>query len=646
MFKKNKKTEIPGGTLPAQTAAPAADSEPPRTPEEEAELVQELHQIYDTTGPEGPDMTHLEQAPRSTVKKILVGLVIFFAFLAAVSWAGFFFFSPDNEKFSGEGVAVNIDGPAQIKSGDLLTYEITYKNGERIPLGTASLQLRLPKEFVIQKLDPAPVDPTQLSWQIGSISPDRDGSVTVQGVVLAPLDRQIDLQAILTYRPADFNSEFQKVSTRTVGVADSVVGVAVSGPAKIMPGDKVVLDLSYLNTSESEFKKVVVRAVYPPNFIPETAEPASVDDGKTEWVIDSMPANTQGHIKVTGSFASDAKGKIDIKAQIGFSDENGGWLMQKEAVFTTDVLEGQLVVALILNGKTNDQSVSFGDTLHYAVTYRNTGSALLEDVTLTVVLDGQPDPMKLVQWNSLRDKQEGLRDGNKISWSKKQVTALGRIGSQEEGTINFDIPVAAAPLLDTDVKDYRVTSWVEAAVGKIDGETVNRTAQTPPFSAVFLSDAKLASEARYFNTDGLAVGSGPLPPIVGQTTTYRIFWNLANSLHDLSDLKISARLPSNVVWTGRSNVDAGELKFDAANEKLIWTLNWLPTSIKELKVNFDVTLTPTEDQAGKTPTVVDAAILEAADKATSAPIILSNPPLTTALEEDDLAAGKGKVLGQ
>jgi hypothetical protein len=645
MFGKKKTSNTDPVVPTPPTTPPESDAsmEPPQTAAA-AELEQELHSIYDTTGPEGPDMSRLEQAPRSTAKKILVGLVIFFAFLAAVSWAGFFFFSPDDNKFSGEGVEVSIDGPAQIKSGDLLSFTINYKNGEHIPLGTASLQLRLPKEFVVEQFDPPPVDRTQLSWQIGSIAPGREGSLVVRGVVLAPMDKQLDLQAILTYRPADFNSEFQKVSTRTIGVAESVIDVTVTGPTKIMPGDKVELDLSYINTSDSEFRKVGLRAVYPPNFIPETAEPAAVDEGKTEWLIDSLSANTQGHVKVTGSFASDAKGKTDIKAQIGFMDENDGWQLQKEAAFSTDVLEGQLVVALILNGKTGDQTIRFGDILHYAVTYRNTGSVILEDVALTAALDGQPDPMRMVQWNNLRDKQEGLRDGNRITWSKKQVTALGRVGPQEEGTINFDVPVLAGPLLDSASADYRLSSWVEAVIGKIDNETANRKTQTPPFAAVFLSDSKLTAEARYFNADGMAVGTGPLPPMVGQATTYRVFWNVTNSLHDLSDLKISARLPSNVIWTGKSGVDAGDLKFDAANEKLIWTLNWLPTSIKELKINFDVTMTPTEDQADKTPTLVDATILEATDKPTGAAVILSEPPLTTALENDDLAAGKGKVL--
>ena len=636
--------------------APAADGEPsfmsrdlpepPAAADGERLLDRELHSIYDENGPVKPDMTRLDQANHSTLKKVLIGFVFFFAFLAAVSWAGFFFFAPGDKKFSGEGVEVTVDGPPQIKSGETVVYTVNYKNGEKIPLGTASLQVRLPKELVPVKAEPSPDDNEQYSWQIGSLAPGKGGSVTITGVATAPVGKQLDLQAILTYRPADFNSEFQKVSTRAIGVADSVLQLGATGPAKVMPGDQVALDLSYVNTSDNEFKGVSFRAVYPAGFIPDTVDPPAVDADKTEWNIDSIPAGVENHVKINGSFASDAKGPMDFKSQIGFVDQNGNFELQKENVFSTEVIEGQLVVNLILNGKTGDQPVNFGDTLHYSITYRNTGSAVLEDAALTVELDSQPDPARVILWDKLDDKQQGLRDNNRLTWAKEQVSSLGRIGPQEEGTIDFDVPVLAAPLADAASTDYRVTSWVEASVAKIDGDEVDRKSQTPPFSAVFLSDSKLTSEARYFNADGIPIGTGPLPPVAGQATTYRVYWELTNALHELSDLKISAHLPDNASWTGKSDVDAGDLKFDAANSKIIWTLNWLPLSIKDLKIDFDVALTPTPDQVDKTPTLVDATILEATDKATGGSIILSMPPLTTELEADDMAAGKGKVKGQ
>lgn len=617
----------------------SSDAPLPDSAVSEAELEEELHTIYD--GPEATDMTRLTRVRSSLARKTLIGLAVFFGFLAAVSWAGFLFFNPTDRKFSGEGVELVIEGPHEIKSGEPITYVVSYRNGERVPLGTASLEMRLPKEFVVTETNPKPGDDGL--WRVGSLAPGKDDQIEIKGVVQAPLGQPLDLQAILTYRPADFNSEFQKVATLSAPVADSVFALSATGPAKIMPGDKVTIDIGYVNQSETEFKKMRVVADFPPSFIPESVEPTATDDAKNTWNLDSIAPNTEGHIKISGTFASDAKGLNEIKARLGYLDANEEFKIQKEASYSADVVEGQLALALILNGKSGDQPVAFGDTLHYAVTWRNTGEVSLDDVEISILLDAQPDQNRVLLWNQMKDKEQGVRDGNRVTWTKRQVRALGRIGPSDEGTIDFDVPLLAAPLDDAKSGDYRVTSSLEAKIGLIDHEPADRVIQAPPFAAIVSSDARLEAATRYFNEDGIPIGSGPLPPRVDEATTYRVTWTLTNSLHDLADLKLSARLPDNVVWTGKSSVDAGDLKFDAAVGKIVWNLNWLPITVSKMTVSFDVAITPTADQRGKVPTLVDAVIFEARDKVNGNAIILSTPPTTTSPEADDLAASKGRV---
>jgi len=345
---------------------------------------------------------------------------------------------------------------------------------------------------------------------------------------------------------------------------------------------------------------------------------------------------------VTGSFSSEAEGPQEFKGQVGFLDQDDQFQLQKEAAFSADALKGDLVAALILNGKADAQPLRFGDMLRFAVTYKNTGSVTLGDVTLMVTLDDLPQG-KVVRWDALQDKAKGIRDGNKITWTKRQIPSLAKVQAGDEGTLDFEVPVIDKPVSGSKTVEYQVTSWLEASMGTVDNVPVTRTTKTAPIVAKMVSDTAFAAEARYFNADNIPVGSGPLPPKVGQATTYRVYWKLTNSLHDLTDLRISAKLPANVQWTGLSSVDAGTLAFDAANEKIVWTLNWMPVTIKTLNVSFDVSITPTDDQKGKMPTLVDGSIFEAFDKNNGWPIILSAPPLTTALENDDGAVGKGRV---
>src|SRR5690606_13021102 len=100
-----------------RTPLPAEQSQ-----EHEQALASDMPNIYRETGESNLEMTRLVQVRHSTIKKVLVGMTVFFAVLAAVSWAGVLFFSPGRTVgFGGEGVAVNIEGPSEVKSGELVT---------------------------------------------------------------------------------------------------------------------------------------------------------------------------------------------------------------------------------------------------------------------------------------------------------------------------------------------------------------------------------------------------------------------------------------------------------------------------------------------------------------------------------------------
>ncbi len=305
-----------------------------------------------------------------------------------------------------------------------------YRNNEKIALGTASLDVRLPKTFSITSSEPAAGDAG--IWQIGSIAPDKSGTITIKGVYLDTLGRDLDVQAILTYRPADFNSEFQKVTTKAVHIASSVLETAVTGPAKVLPGDKVTYVFTYKNDSDSDFKELRLRATYPAGFIPDSATPKAMNETNTEWEVAALDAGKDGKISVTGSFASGAEGAQEVKAAIGFLDVDDVFQAQNEGVFTSDVLKGDFVSALILNGKSDNQPVRFGDTLRFAVTYKNTGKVPIGDVLLSVTVDSSAQG-QLLNWNELKDAAEGVREGNTITWSKKQIPSLAKVDAGDEG---------------------------------------------------------------------------------------------------------------------------------------------------------------------------------------------------------------------
>jgi hypothetical protein len=178
---------------------------------------------------------------------------------------------------------------------------------------------------------------------------------------------------------------------------------------------------------------------------------------------------------------------------------------------------------------------------------------------------------------------------------------------------------------------------------KVGSTVVHRVVRAAPIVLRYSSDVKLSAEARYFSEEGAPLGSGPLPPLVGQTTTYRVEWRAQKRFHELANLKIRATLPSGVAWTGTTIDDAGSLVYDEATRSVTWTLNRMPADVNEQTIRFDLAVTPSEADAGRFAKLVGETRFEATDSVTGELMSQVQPALTTDLETDESASGKGVV---
>ncbi len=157
------------------------------------------------------------------------------------------------------------------------------------------------------------------------------------------------------------------------------------------------------------------------------------------------------------------------------------------------------------------------------------------------------------------------------------------------------------------------------------------------------SDASFKAEARYFDQDGAPLGSGPLPPKVGETTSYRVLWLITNGLHDLEDISVSTTLPSNVEWDDFSSADLGSVVFDTGTRTVRWTVSNMPNDVQTVRASFSLSITPTDEEVGEFIKLTTGSSLQARDGETGSAIERQNDELTTELETDDYAQNKGIV---
>jgi hypothetical protein len=159
------------------------------------------------------------------------------------------------------------------------------------------------------------------------------------------------------------------------------------------------------------------------------------------------------------------------------------------------------------------------------------------------------------------------------------------------------------------------------------------------------SDLSLASFARYYTAEGDQLGVGSLPPAVGESTKYWIFWEIKNSFNELTDLKVSATLPSNVTYTGKSSVNFGQaIQSDQTAKSLHWAVGQLTKGEKNLQAAIEVEIIPGADQLNTSPFLMNNITVSAKDLLTGEIINITNKPITTNLINDILAKDKGKVI--
>lgn len=603
------------------------------------DLGKDLKRIYSDADGQLPDFTRLDGKQSSRLRSLLIGALFAGLVMASAVWAGVFYFSKTSG-FRGDAVKLSIETTDALTAGGQADVTVRYRNDERVPLAQAAIELKVPQGFEVVGSDPGANKDG--GWTIGAIAAGGEGSITIHGIVRRELDAALTFETTLNYKPADFNSAFQKAASHTVVVKDSVLSLKGAGPEQLTPGDDIAFVFEYENVSDQALENVRLTADAPDGFIFDASDPASDPDVALRWTFHKLAPRAKGAVTVKGTFSATSRGPKSMNARMGLVDERETVIAMAQAEARTEVLKSNLNLGLIVNGSDTQTPASFGDTLFFAIRYENAGDVPLKEVTLMAKLPSEPDP--ILDWVSLKDALQGKRAGTTLTWTKKEIPALALLAPGDKGEIDFSVPLIRKPISGNEATDYVVHAMASASVGKVGTISGSREVDTAPFDLHLLSDAAFEASGRYFTDDGTPLGSGPLPPQVQKKTVYRIFWTIRNSLHELGNLSVSTVLPQGVKWTGEQRqVDAGALSFDETGRQATWRLNRLPTSVNNVVVSFDVELMPEFEDVGKILDLTGDNRFEAFDKDAGAVILKTNSPVGTDLIGDDTAAGKGVV---
>ncbi len=622
----------------------------------EREVTKGLEAIYLTDGTKD-DLKTLAPARRNRALRIFAWIVGFCAVASGLAWAGLWYFGTGASQ-EASGILLSVEGPRTIGLGREESFVISWSNPSIQPEREVELRLSVPAEMLVSSVSPLPDDASQMSWKLGLVSPGAKGEIRLKGVFLGALGTQTAIQAVATSRgPEPYGSRRgengqvrEALVTHAITYGETVLAGTFDVPAKVVAGDEVAIRYAVANRGEQGLRGLRVRLALPDGFAPAaTGTAAHPGDRTLELPLGDLAAGATNTVSVTGVFAAGSSGDLPMEASVGVSRPDGSFLPLLATESSVTVLAGDLGLRLVANGTDKDATITPGDPLRLTIQYKNLSPEPLMGVRLRLgfesIVDGaSATGTSLLDWEELDDEGGGVTTTRTrvqtIVYDKESTPTFSRLEPQEEGTIDVSLPSVSVA---GGVKDAVIRIALEGSMDRVGDDRSTRVIRTAPLAFRYRTDASLDAEVRYFTEEGAPIGAGPLPPQAGKTTTYRVFWRVAKSLHPLEELRVAAVLPSSVAFGAVTSVQAGTLTYEDATRTIVWTLNRMPENVNELEAWFDVQLTPTEFDVGRFAPLLGESRLTASDPVVDEQVVRALPPLTSDLQTDEGARNKGVV---
>ena len=556
------------------------------------------HKHYKTRYQERAHLVFMLDAVLVTVALAMLGLALYFRFA----------YHPLRDDFK-----LTLLTEQTIVSGTETTFSVRIVNSGETKLHGAKLAVHLPKTFVPAEAPPR-YDAETGEIAIGEMLEDVSNEYRFRGTLLGPAG-SADVYVHFMAQ----NDEGQSDETLTKGFLrweSSAIETRYELPEAVVPGQTVAFALRVKNGSALTFENVSVTPKWPDGFKLQNATPPLY---RGAVALGRLEAGKEVEVKFSGRFNGAADLFRLTAALNGTLGKETFLLSQTHADIRMAAVDLKLEAAFAENVPA---FVRPGEEVAVLVRYHNDGLETIKNLSLAIA--PEVNTLGEVRWET-SNRIASLGAGERGE-RKAFVRVRDAVSRYAVNPVFRAVPQATFSIDDPKIVDARVSG--PAVETKISGS------------------ARLRAVARYYTSEGDQLGRGPLPPRVGKATRYWIFASLESGATETQDGVVTFRLPSNVSWTNRAAVTVGQ-DLVLEGDRLIWRLGATEPHAGVLheapSASFEVTLTPSSEQVGTTPSLVLEAAYSGRDTWTDEVLTSSQGAITTGLPGDSAVAGRTHV---
>ena len=566
---------------------------------------------------------------------LLAFLIVLLVLLVVAALAGFFIFG---QRSVSRSMKLSMISPNSLDSGEELTLEINYENLDKASLEYVELVIQYPEGFYYNESNFEPNNQEQNIWQLPPLAAGQSGQVTVKGQLFGEVKSEKEFNAVMSYQPVNFHSDFQETVRQSVKITDALINVSLAAPEEVADGTPVEFKIDYQNNLEIPVEDLYFAFEFGEGFKLLEATPSTT---LASWLMKKVEPGLAGQIVLKGELDSTKANPFPWHFKV-WQIRGQGEEAQERVIFErsaeTKIIAPVLEIAVEANN--SKQSINWGEAADFKIKYKNSGQLDVKQAVLRLNFGG------LVDWSRYDNSTGATRDKNDLIWLSKSGEAskfLASIPAGAEGELVITVPIIDEPedigqLSPADLV-FKARAFMQIRFNERDKEFSSAVLELP-----VTSEPRLKTEVRYYLDQATQVGSGPIPPAIGQQTIYRIYWKVFSGSNGLTDVKIKTSLPSYVSWQGAIDEATlgSPLSFDELTREVIWTINEVSPNT-QLLASFDVAVTPTESQINQLLILNNPTSFNAKEKGGSNLVSKTADLLTSDLLGDPKVQGQGRV---
>lgn len=577
---------------------------------------------------------------KSILDKLLWFSVVFFVIAVGIAVISF----QRGTTISPEKIDIEISGPLTIAAGEELSLDAEIRNRNDVDLELVDLLVEYPDGT--REVDDVTRELRRYREGLGTIAAGETRDVSFDAVLFGQEGEEKEISVGIEYRVPGSNAIFFTDEVYTIELSSAPVTINVNAPEQINSGQTVTFDLEFVANTQDTIEDVLLVAEYPFGFsyTSSSMDPVS---GDNVWLLGDISPQSTERISVTGVMTGQQNEERVMRFSIGIADTDNTTQINTPLathVAPLAIRDPFLGLDVAINGDLGREYVAqLGEDIRTDITWSNNTDERISGAEIVLKFDGD-----VIDTQSISSTDGFYNSLNRrIIWDATTNRELSDIIADSRGQVSGSFSIQ--PRAQMAGVYTNPTVELEATMRGSDSTgNLTRSQLTTTVTKTVKVATDLILSARSLHFSGPITNSGPMPPQVGEETTYTITLSVSNAVNTARDVQVTAVLPSYVDWKEVISPNNANVSYNPVGGQVVWNVGSVEPGAgynnAVEQVSFQVGLTPSGSQQGTEPVLLQDIRVSGRDAFTDTQVSDSVRNITTELTSDpQFSDGQGVV---